>query len=177
MTKLIGLASKVLCVFLGAFSLFHLGKWMYHLYLQHELTGEICNFTLLLIIGLLFFFEGYIEYSNNTYYSREECLFTMIISIIALIVAIVIFASFDFSNQMVNFFVVMCLGCYGIFMLELPRLINAKRRIDYAKANKKWISLKMRASKPWRLSLILKLSKNLSQHWQDLIKKLLPLVV
>lgn len=121
------------CVCIGLLTILSLAKWLYYLYLICELTGPICNFVLCLTLGLTFSFEAFIEYSKDVFYERKKELFPILFGGVMLLVAIIIFFAFVFTSQWLNFCVILSLEVYGIFMIELPRLLKAKERIDIAK--------------------------------------------
>ena len=84
-------------------------------------------------LGLTLSFEAFIEYSKDVFYKRKKELFPILFGGVMLLVAIIIFFAFVFTSQWLNFCVILSLEVYGIFMIELPRLLKAKERIDIAK--------------------------------------------
>lgn len=133
--KKVAISMAFICsVSFGIFIMYHVGMWLYHLHLIHELTGAICNFTMYLTIGLLFLFENIVEYSKAMFLASKKEFIFMIFSSFFLLVAVILLVVFLFTEEWLNFSVIFLLEIPGLFLIYLPRLIKAKKLMDIVKA-------------------------------------------
>ena len=139
MLKRIGISiAYIFSICVGLLIIYHVIKWIYYLHLIHELTGAVSNFALYLTIGVILLLESIVENSKTMLIEGRKEIGFIIVSAIFLVIALILMAVFIFTDEILNFSMIFLLEIPGLFLIYLPRLINAKKRMDIVKNKDEW---------------------------------------